>query len=98
EEANQIHLPALGDQPEEAAEDAGQQTAGHQFVFEGVSVVLPLPHAPKEAKNVEQDDQIQDSDQQQENSGDARADQPAQALQLAIAIDEVGHDELGRHA
>src|SRR5207253_10061462 len=76
----------------------GQQAAGHQVVFQGIPIVLPRLHAPEEANDVEQDDQIQDANQQQEDARDAGANQAAQVFQLAVPIDEVGHDELGGHA
>src|SRR2546421_4917043 len=95
EETHQVHLPAVRDEPEEPAKEPSQQPTGHQLVLERIPVVLARSHPAEQLEDVQQDDQVHDPDQQQKDTGDARADQSADALQLAVGADHVADHELG---
>src|ERR1700694_3291950 len=52
QETDQVHLPAVGDQLEEPAEETRQQAAGEQLMFERIAVVLAGPHPPEQSNEV----------------------------------------------
>ena len=61
-------------------------------------VELPLLHPPVDPHNVEEDQEIEDSNQDEEDTGDACADDASDVLHLAIALDHALDDELDRQA
>ena len=92
EKTDRVHLPAMVDHPKDAAEDARHQSARHQLVLEAVAVVFAASHLPVDADDVEQHDQVHDSDQDEECARHERADRTSDVPQLAVVGDDTLHD------
>src|SRR5581483_5418765 len=97
QEADRVHVPALGDELEEPAEGLRHEAARDQLVREGVTIVLPAAHVAEDADDLQEDDEVEDADEDEEDARHGRPDRGADALETALGsavTDDALHDGL----
>ena len=79
-DTHRVQLPLLGDDLHPAAEEPVEEPAVLQLLLQLGFVVLAAAHRPEDARDPDQDKQVQQPDQQQERRGHHSAGHRAEPL------------------
>ncbi len=94
QQADEVHVPAAGHQPEQAAEQAAEEAAPGEQQVEVFVVIAPAGlYAPEGLKDRDQHHHVHQRDGEQEGGGDNGADDAAEILQgQKLCLDGKGGD------
>ena len=96
--ADRVHLPVPGDRAHPPAEEAEHQPAAVQPALELGLVVGAAAHRSEHAHDPGEDHEVQQADQVEERGRDERAEDPAELLEVRVAVGDGAIDRfLGDH-